>query len=90
MGFAGPFLLEVEGVGPSAVYDRLTGPFDEGLAQELGCGPPPMCPGLLAAFLPHGCHADIFLQGVGSGITLGQIAEGDEQPGRERGSGSRQ
>ena len=78
VGFAGAALLVVVGVGPVAVHDGLSGPFDEALAQERGCGPPPVRPAFLSALFTHGSHARVFLQRGGSRVAFGEIAEADQ------------
>ena len=69
MSFAGLALPVVIGVGPDAAHDGLTGPFDQALTQELGRGPAPVGPLLLAAFFALGfalsAHAETDLRESG-------------------------
>ena len=44
MGFSTLSLQVVEGFGPLAVWDRVSGELVEGLAKERGCRPSPVCP----------------------------------------------
>lgn len=46
-------VLAIERTGPEGFVDRLSGPFDEGLAKEGGALPAPMHPALLSATLSH-------------------------------------
>ena len=75
---------------PGTVNDRLTRPFDKGLAQETRRLPAPMGPQLLAAFFPHRRHTDQLLQTRGTRMERAQGAEGGAEPRPQRRPGSGQ
>jgi hypothetical protein len=59
--FTGALLLEVIGFVPSAFQDGLSGPFEKGLAKELGRVSSPNDPDLPAAALGDRSDAGVFL-----------------------------
>lgn len=87
MFLSGAFLLSIVSVGPIAIDDGLSGPFDQALAEELGRIPAPVGPDLAPTFFAHGSDPRIFLKGGRIGVALEQIAEGDEQPRGQRPTG---
>src|SRR6266540_5355460 len=90
MFFARAFLTSIVGFGPIAIDDGLSRPFHQTLAQELWRIPAPVGADLAPAFFAYRSDPGIFLEGRRVGITLKQIAKGDEQPRGQRRTGTRQ
>jgi len=70
--FAGPALLLIIGVGPVAVHNSLSGPFDETLPQERGRGPAPVGPFFLAVFSTSGATPAYFCNEAAVGYRSGR------------------
>src|SRR6476620_5596314 len=72
-------LLSIERAGPVGPGDRLSGPFDKGLAQKRRALPAPMDPALVATALSDRCDARILLKIGRASKALALLTEGDQQ-----------
>src|SRR5580700_10936054 len=90
MGFVAGPLQVVELASPLAVLHGMLSPLVDGLPDELGTGPAPMHPKLLAAALHHGCDPRPALELARRAEAVPVRTQYGNQPRRHYRAGARQ
>jgi hypothetical protein len=88
MGTAFGPLLRIGGTRPERMADGCTGPFHEGLAEELRALEPPMDPTRVPAAFGDRRHARILLELRGGGLACAWFANSHEEPRGEDRTGA--